>query len=92
MPQALPHYFGRSPELSIQNQLLFSCYYQAAVPQHKTLKPYPHLLSTLSGNLLSLYRPADHPWHAGLLFAISLVSGDNFWEGNAFDSERGYVG
>lgn len=54
-------------------------------------KPYLHPLRTRSGNTVTLYRPHDHPWHAGLTWSLPFVGGENFWGGPTFVRGQGYV-
>src|SRR3546814_17166724 len=52
-------------------------------------KPYLHPLRTRSGNTVTLHRPHDHPWHAGLTWSLPVVGGENFWGGPTFVREIG---
>jgi hypothetical protein len=54
-------------------------------------KPYLHPMRTLSGALVSAYRPHDHRWHKGLQMTWSHVSGQNFWGGRTYVHGQGYV-
>lgn len=45
-------------------------------------RPYLHPLRTLTGGLVSGYRPNDHRWHKGLQLAGGHLSGQNFWGGD----------
>jgi hypothetical protein len=48
-------------------------------------------MRTLSGALVSSYRPHDHRWHKGLQMTWSHVSGQNFWGGNTYVHGEGYT-
>jgi hypothetical protein len=54
-------------------------------------RPYFHPLRTLTGDLVSLYRPHDHVWHKGLAWSLSDVGGMNFWGGPTYRRGQGYV-
>ncbi|QIJ61473.1 PmoA family protein [Streptomyces sp. JB150] len=54
-------------------------------------KPYLHPLRTLSGAVVTGYRPNDHRWHKGLQMTASHLSGANLWGGNSYVHGKGYV-
>ncbi|MFB6672052.1 PmoA family protein [Streptomyces sp. NPDC056390] len=54
-------------------------------------KPYLHPLTTLSGNVVTDYRPNDHRWHKGLQMTASHLSGQNLWGGNSYVHGEGYL-
>jgi Family of unknown function (DUF6807) len=63
-------------------------------PASEAPKPYFHPLRSLSGDVLTNYRPWDHRWHKGLQMTWSHVSGENFWGGPTFEPDapgNGYV-
>lgn len=64
--------------------------YRPDVPALEAPRPYVHPLRTASGLPVSDERPADHPWHHGLSWAIANVSGHNFWGGPTFVRGEGY--
>jgi type 1 glutamine amidotransferase len=45
-------------------------------------KVYFHPLSTVGGEVLTVNRPADHPWHHGLWWSWKFINGVNYWEEN----------
>ncbi|MEV7298542.1 PmoA family protein [Streptomyces clavifer] len=53
-------------------------------------KPYIHPLRTLSGRVVTDYRPNDHRWHKGLQMTASHLSGQNLWGGNSYVHGKGY--
>ncbi|MFE6932813.1 PmoA family protein [Streptomyces sp. NPDC057699] len=53
-------------------------------------KPYIHPLRTLSGQVVTGYRPNDHRWHKGLQMTASHLSGANLWGGNSYVHGEGY--
>lgn len=54
-------------------------------------KPYIHPLRTLSGGVVTGYRPNDHRWHKGLQMTASHLSGANLWGGNSYVHGEGYL-
>ncbi|NHI04707.1 hypothetical protein STPH2_0070 [Streptomyces sp. KO7888] len=54
-------------------------------------KPYLHPVRTLSGALVTDYRPHDHRWHKGLQLTASHLSGQNLWGGNTYVHGQGYL-
>ncbi|MGW3079505.1 DUF6807 domain-containing protein [Streptomyces sp. NPDC001110] len=54
-------------------------------------KPYIHPLRTLSGRVVTGYRPNDHRWHKGLQMTASHLSGANLWGGNSYVDGEGYL-
>lgn len=54
-------------------------------------KPYIHPLRTLSGQVVTGYRPNDHRWHKGLQMTASHLSGANLWGGNSYVDGEGYL-
>ncbi|GAB7190918.1 PmoA family protein [Kineococcus sp. NUM-3379] len=61
------------------------------MPAFEAPKPYLHPLRTLSGAVVTAYRPHDHRWHKGLQMTATHVSGQNLWGGNTYVHGRGYV-
>lgn len=54
-------------------------------------KPYLHPIRTLSGAVVTDYRPNDHRWHKGLQLTASHLSGQNLWGGNTYVHGDGYL-
>lgn len=54
-------------------------------------KPFLHPVRTLSGAVVTGFRPWDHRWHKGLQMTLTDVSGENFWGGNTYVRGEGYV-
>lgn len=50
-------------------------------PQLEAPQPYFHPVRTLAGDLVTLHRPWDHPWHKGISLAMPNVDDANFWGG-----------
>lgn len=53
-------------------------------------KPYLHPIRTLSGAVVTDYRPNDHRWHKGLQLTASHLSGQNLWGGHTYVHGEGY--
>ncbi|WP_406389857.1 PmoA family protein [Streptomyces sp. NBC_00887] len=64
--------------------------YRAEAPWEAP-KPYIHPLRTLSGRVVTDYRPHDHRWHKGLQMTASHLSGQNLWGGNTYVHGEGYL-
>jgi hypothetical protein len=63
---------------------LFRYVYRPDDPQLESPRPYFHPVKTLSGDLVSLYRPHDHVWHRGIALSLPNVGEHNFWGGVTF--------
>jgi hypothetical protein len=59
-------------------------------PADEAPRPYAHPVRTLAGEILTNFRPNDHPWHHGLSFTIDSLSGWNFWGGATYKRGEGY--
>ncbi len=60
---------------------LFEYVYAAREDPFNGRRPYFHPLYTLSGELATIYRPYDHPWHKGLSMTFTVINDQNFWGG-----------
>lgn len=60
-------------------------------PAREATRPYVHPLRTLHGDVLTNFRPNDHPWHHALSFTLSSVDGLNFWGGPTYQPGAGYA-
>lgn len=85
------HQHGHSLGLSVGPVEILRYVYGADMPQFEAPKPYLHPIRTLSGALVSAYRPWDHRWHKGLQMTWSHVSGQNFWGGFSYVHGQGYI-
>ncbi len=70
--------------------LLMRYVHQPATAVDESARPYAHPVNTLAGELLTNFRPNDHPWHHGLNFTINCLAGFNFWGGATYRPEDGY--
>jgi hypothetical protein len=48
-------------------------------------------MRTLTGAVVTGYRPNDHRWHKGLSLTASHLSGANLWGGNTYVHGKGYL-
>jgi hypothetical protein len=61
------------------------------VPREESPRPVLHPVCTLSGRIVTDFRPSDHPWHHGISWAFTYINGDTFWGGPTFvNSKRNY--
>ncbi len=65
--------------------------YRPPEPPVESPRPYLHPVRTLSGDLVSIYRPHDHVWHKGVAWSLPNVADENFWGGPTFVRDRGYA-
>lgn len=70
--------------------LLMRYVYRPTTPAAESPRPYAHPVNTLAGELLTNFRPNDHPWHHGLSFTIGCLGEFNFWGGGSYRPEGGY--
>jgi hypothetical protein len=70
--------------------LLFRYVYRPQTPVAEATRPYLHPVNTLAGELLTNFRPNDHPWHHGLNFTVNCLDGHNFWGGATYRQADGY--
>ena len=62
--------------------------YQADAPLWESPKPYFAPLRTLSGDVVTVFRPYDHPWHKGLYLGLPYVGDENLYGGPTFDGQN----
>jgi hypothetical protein len=84
------HAVGRSIQVTAGEGELFTYVYNADDPQYESPRPYFHPMRTLTGDLVTVYRPWDHLWHKGLSWSLPHFGHDNFWGGPTFTTEHGY--
>ena len=70
--------------------LLLRYVYRPDTPGNESPRPYAHPVNTLAGELLTNFRPNDHPWHHGLSFTINCLGDFNFWGGPTYRAGAGY--
>ncbi len=70
--------------------LLMRYVFRPATPAAEAPRPYAHPVNSMAGEVLTNFRPNDHPWHHGLSFTITSLAGRNFWGGGTYRSGEGY--
>jgi hypothetical protein len=70
--------------------LLFRYVYAPDTPAREARRPFAHPVCSLAGDVLTNFRPNDHPWHHGLSLTLTNVSGVNFWGGPTYREADGY--
>ena len=58
------------------------------IPRQESPKPCFAPIYTPSGQLITEYRPADHPWHTGLYYGWVQVNDSNLWGGGWYSPEK----
>lgn len=76
--------------LSPSGSVLLHYVFQPETPANESPRPYAHPVCSLAGEVLTNFRPNDHPWHHGLSFTINSVSGWNFWGGATYKRGETY--
>jgi Methane oxygenase PmoA len=82
---------GASVLVSWDSAELFRYVYRPDDPEVESPRPYLHPVRTLGGEVVTGCRPADHPWHKGISWALPNVGTDNFWGGPTYRRGDGYV-
>lgn len=70
--------------------LLWRYVYEPETPSNEARRPYAHPVCTLGGDVLTNFRPNDHPWHHALSMTLTSVGGVNFWGGPSYRVGEGY--
>ena len=86
----LQHETGRAVTVLADERVLCRYVYVSAEERKESPRPYFHPVNSLAGDTLTNFRPNDHPWHHGLSFTLTNVSGHNFWGGPTCRREDGY--
>jgi hypothetical protein len=76
---------------SVGDVELFTYVHRPSTPAFEGPKPYLHPVRTLAGDVVTAFRPHDHRWHKGVQMTATDVSGENFWGGNTYLRDQGYV-
>jgi hypothetical protein len=84
------HEHGLGLAVSYRGRSLLRYVYRPWDAQLESPRPYFHPLSTLGGDVVSLYRPHDHVWHKGLALSLPNVGPANFWGGVTYTRGHGY--
>jgi len=88
---ALVHTLDESVSIRLGELELAEYVYSPDTVALESPKPYLHPLRTLSGNVVSLFRPHDHVWHKGIAWSLPHVGGENFWGGPTYVHGQSYV-
>ena len=70
--------------------LLWRYVFASETPAKESPRPYAHPICSFAGDVLTNFRPNDHPWHHGLSLTITSVGGINFWGGPSHRVTGGY--
>ena len=70
--------------------LLWRYVYAPSTPAKEARRPYAHPVCSLAGDVLTNFRPNDHPWHHALSLTLTSVDGVNFWGGPSYRAGEGY--
>jgi hypothetical protein len=90
-PLQLDHAPHRHVEISTADgALLWRYVYAPQTPADEAPRPYAHPICTLAGDILTNFRPNDHPWHHALSLTLTSVDGVNFWGGPTHRATDGY--
>jgi hypothetical protein len=87
----LVHEQGRHVEiLTAAGAVLWRYVYVPDTPENEAPRPFAHPVRSLAGDLLTNFRPNDHPWHHALSMTLTSVGGVNFWGGPTYRAGDGY--
>jgi hypothetical protein len=89
-PLQLRHEPHRFVEISAGTAPLWRYVYAPNTPANEAPRPYAHPIYSLAGDVLTNFRPNDHPWHHGLSLTLTNVDGFNFWGGPSHRPADGY--
>lgn len=70
--------------------LLWRYVYRSDAPPHECPRPYAHPVCSTAGDVLTNFRPNDHPWHHALSLTLTCVDDVNFWGGPSHRTDDGY--
>jgi len=77
-------------EARLDGRPLWTYVFAPATPPEEAPRPYFHPLYSADGDLLTNFRPNDHPWHHGLSLTLTAVDDINFWGGPSYRVGEGY--
>ena len=87
----LRHELDRHVEiLTVEGALLWRYVYVPETPTNESPRPYAHPVCSVAGDVLTNFRPNDHPWHHALSMTLTSVDGVNFWGGPSYRASDGY--
>jgi len=73
-----------------EGALLWRYVYAPGTPANESPRPFAHPVRSLAGDVLTNFRPNDHPWHHALSLTLTSVDGVNFWGGPSHRAADGY--
>lgn len=76
--------------LRANGALLWRYVFLPGTPANESPRPYAHPVCSPVGDVLTNFRPNDHPWHHALSLTIASVGGANFWGGPSHRAADGY--
>lgn len=77
-------------DYGVDGVTLFRYVYHTQQVSAEVPKPFLHPLCTLAGHEVTIHRPHDHRWHAGLMMTMSHLNDRNFWGGPSYVEGQGY--
>lgn len=90
-PLQLRHEPGRHVDIAMAGgALLWRYIYVPDTPGSESPRPYAHPVCSPAGDVLTNFRPNDHPWHHALSLTLTSVDGINFWGGPSHRAADGY--
>lgn len=69
---------------------LFTYVFRPATAANESPRPYLHPVYSPGGDVLTCFRPNDHPWHHALSLTLTSLNGVNFWGGPSHRADDGY--
>jgi hypothetical protein len=81
----LVHAYESHFDVSVDDTVIASYVYNALAPQWESPKPYFSPIRTLAGDVMTIFRPYDHPWHKGLYLGLPYVGSENLYGGPTYD-------
>ncbi|WP_205857201.1 PmoA family protein [Phytoactinopolyspora endophytica] len=90
-PVTIRHDLDRSVTVSAGNVEILTYTYRPDTPVLESPKPYLDPLRTLTGDVVTLFRPHDHVWHKGIAWSLPHVGEHNFWGGPTYVHGSFYV-
>ena len=84
----LTHQYHDRLKVSYRGQPLFDYVYNADdIDPYSYQRPYIYPVHSTDGDLVSIFRTIDHPWHLGISMTLTVVNDQNFWGGNTYIPE-----
>src|SRR5660397_63319 len=85
----MTHVLNKSIVLEHEGQQLLEYVYRPETPVSEAPRPYIHPLRTLSGNLVTGFRPHEAPWHHGLSMVLAHVNEQPVFGGISYVADVG---